>query len=95
MEGVKNTRGWSGGIYGQSCGGYWYPLWLKEHAEARGALNKEGWNRVTVMAKGQIGKDLGQWYSSRSLEGGRNIWIRLFCPSSAQGKKWNDSLAKS
>ncbi|MDA7861408.1 DUF1080 domain-containing protein, partial [Akkermansiaceae bacterium] len=40
MEGVKNTRGWSGGIYGQSCGGYWYPLWLKEHSEARGALNK-------------------------------------------------------
>ncbi|MDB4737040.1 DUF1080 domain-containing protein [bacterium] len=56
MEGVKNTRGWSGGIYGQSCGGYWYPLWLKEHSEARGALNKEGWNRVTVMAKGQIVK---------------------------------------
>ncbi|MEN8866029.1 MAG: DUF1080 domain-containing protein, partial [Akkermansiaceae bacterium] len=24
MEGVKNSRGWSGGIYGQSCGGYWY-----------------------------------------------------------------------
>lgn len=56
MEGIKNTRGWSGGIYGQSCGGYWYPLWLKEHAEARGALNKEGWNRVTVMAKGQTVK---------------------------------------
>ena len=56
MEGVTNTRGWSGGIYGQSCGGYWYPLWLKEHSEARGALNKEGWNRVTVMAKGQIVK---------------------------------------
>lgn len=56
MEGIKNTRGWSGGIYGQSCGGYWYPLWLKEHSEARGALNKEGWNRVTVMAKGQIVK---------------------------------------
>ena len=56
MEGIKNTRGWSGGIYGQSCGGYWYPLWLKEHAEARGALNKEGWNRITVMAKGETVK---------------------------------------
>ena len=56
MEGVKNTRGWSGGIYGQSCGGYWYPLWLKEHAEARKALNKKGWNRVTVMAKGRVVK---------------------------------------
>lgn len=52
MEGVKNSRGWSGGIYGQSCGGYWYPLWLKEHAKVRGSLNKEGWNRVTVMARG-------------------------------------------
>jgi hypothetical protein len=56
MEGIKNTRGWSGGIYGQSCGGYWYPLWLKEHSKARGSLNKEGWNRVTVMAKGQTVK---------------------------------------
>ncbi|MEN8773232.1 MAG: DUF1080 domain-containing protein [Akkermansiaceae bacterium] len=56
MEGVKNSRGWSGGIYGQSCGGYWYPLWLKEHAKVRGSLNKEGWNRVTVMAKGKTVK---------------------------------------
>ena len=56
MEGIKKNRGWSGGIYGQSCGGYWYPLWLKEHSKVRGALNKEGWNRVTVMAKGQTVK---------------------------------------
>ena len=56
MEGIKKNRGWSGGIYGQSCGGYWYPLWLKEHLKVRGALNKEGWNRVTVMAKGQTVK---------------------------------------
>ena len=56
MEGVKNTRGWSGGVYGQSCGGYWYPLWLGEHAEVRKALKKEGWNRVTVMAKGNTVK---------------------------------------
>ena len=56
MEGIKKNRGWSGGIYGQSCGGYWYPLWLKEHSKVRGALNKEGWNRVTIMAKGQTVK---------------------------------------
>lgn len=56
MEGIKNSRGWSGGIYGQSCGGYWYPLWLKEHAKVRNSLNKEGWNRVTVMAKGKVVK---------------------------------------
>lgn len=56
MEGVTNQRGWSGGVYGQSCGGYWYPLWLKEHAKVRSSLNKEGWNRVTVMAKGKTVK---------------------------------------
>lgn len=56
MEGVNNKRGWSGGIYGQSCGGYWYPLWLKAHAKVRGSLNKEGWNRVTVMVKGKTVK---------------------------------------
>jgi len=53
MEGVKSNRGWSGAVYGQSCGGYYYPLWLKAHAEVRGALKKEGWNRVTVEARGQ------------------------------------------
>jgi hypothetical protein len=56
MEGIKKTRGWSGGIYGQSCGGYWYPLWLKQHDEVRKALKKESWNRVTVMAKGNMVK---------------------------------------
>ena len=56
MEGITNKRGWSGGVYGQSCGGYWYPLWLKEHAKVRGSLNKKGWNRVTVMAKGKTVK---------------------------------------
>ncbi|MCX8238289.1 MAG: DUF1080 domain-containing protein [Akkermansiaceae bacterium] len=56
MEGIKKTRGWSGGIYGQSCGGYWYPLWLKQHDEVRKALKKESWNRVTVMAKGNTVK---------------------------------------
>jgi len=56
MEGIKNARGWSGGIYGQSCGGYWYPLWLKEHTKVRSSLKTEGWNRVTVMAKGNTVK---------------------------------------
>ncbi|MFT6864371.1 MAG: hypothetical protein ACJAVK_002936 [Akkermansiaceae bacterium] len=56
MEGVKKTRGWSGGVYGQSCGGYWYPLWLKEHAKIRKALNMDGWNRVTVRAEGNTVK---------------------------------------
>ena len=37
MEGITGDRYWSGGIYGQSCGGYFYPVWLKEHAAARKA----------------------------------------------------------
>lgn len=56
MEGINNQRGWSGGIYGQSCGGYFYPLWLVEHHKVRKALNKEGWNRVTVEARGKTVK---------------------------------------
>lgn len=56
MEGTEGDRGWSGGIYGQSCGGYFYPLWLEQHKEVRAALNKEGWNRVTILAKGNVVK---------------------------------------
>ncbi|TWT98231.1 3-keto-disaccharide hydrolase [Stieleria varia] len=56
MEGITGDRFWSGGIYGQSCGGYFYPLWLKEHAEARAALDREGWNRLTISAKGNVVK---------------------------------------
>lgn len=53
MEGKgKGDRHWSGGVYCQSCGGFFYPLWLKEHQAARAALDPDGWNRVTVSAKG-------------------------------------------
>jgi hypothetical protein len=52
MEGLEKQRGWSGGIYGQSCGGYFYPLWLDAHKEARAALVKDGWNRITIKAAG-------------------------------------------
>ena len=41
MEGITGDRFWSGGIYGQSCGGYFYPLWLKEHQAARDALKRD------------------------------------------------------
>lgn len=54
-EPYTHGRGWSGGIYGQDCGGWFYPVWLKEHAETRKAqhLKKaDEWNRVTVLAKG-------------------------------------------
>ena len=56
MEGEKGDRGWSGGIYGQSCGGFFYPLWLTEHNEARAALKPTDWNRLTIMAKGDMVK---------------------------------------
>jgi hypothetical protein len=56
MEGITGDRYWNGGIYGQSCGGYFYPVWLKEHAEARAALNRTGWNRLTISAKGNVVK---------------------------------------
>lgn len=52
----KPGRNWSGGIYGQSCGGYFYPLWLKEHEAARAAEKKTDWNRVTISAKGNVVK---------------------------------------
>ena len=57
MEGQgKPGRKWSGGIYGQSCGGYFYPLWLKEHQAARKAEKTEGWNRLTISADGNVVK---------------------------------------
>lgn len=56
MEGFGQDRRWSGGIYGQSCGGWWYPLWLKEHKNVRGALKEGEWNRLTIHAKGKVVK---------------------------------------
>ncbi len=56
MEGITGDRGWSGGIYGQSCGGYFYPLWLKEHQAVRKAIKADDWNRLTIMAKGNVVK---------------------------------------
>jgi hypothetical protein len=56
MEGFSSDRHWSGGIYGQSCGGYFYPLWLKEHKGARAAAQEGEWNRLTVSARGKVVK---------------------------------------
>jgi len=56
MEGITGDRFWSGGIYGQSCGGYFYPVWLEEHAAARAALDRKGWNRLTISAQGNVVK---------------------------------------
>ena len=56
MEGFSKDRHWSGGIYGQSCGGYFYPLWLKEHKKARAATKEGEWNRLTIAARGNVVK---------------------------------------
>lgn len=56
MEEFSKDRDWSGGIYGQSCGGYFYPLWLKEHEKARAAQKKDQWNRLTISAQGNVVK---------------------------------------
>lgn len=58
MEGFSYNRGWSGGIYGQSDGGWIYPLWLDAHEPARASLKKNDWNRVTIQA---IGKEIKTW----------------------------------
>jgi len=56
MEGPGNDRSWSGGIYGQGCGGWYYPLWLEAHKEARKALKDGEWNRITIQAEGDTVK---------------------------------------
>lgn len=58
MEDFAKGRFWSGAVYGQSCGGYFYPLWLKEHVKTRTAMKKDGWNRVTLSTKG---KEVKTW----------------------------------
>ncbi|MEM9158976.1 MAG: DUF1080 domain-containing protein [Verrucomicrobiota bacterium] len=56
MEHEAKQRGWSGGIYGQSAGGWAYPLWLGAHKKARKAIDYSDWNRLTVEAKGNVVK---------------------------------------
>ena len=52
----KPGRNWTGAVYGQSCGGYFYPLWLKDHAVARAAWKTSEWNRATISCKGNVVK---------------------------------------
>lgn len=58
MEALGTGRYWSGGIYGQSCGGWYYPLWLTSHEAARGAIKPDDWNRLTIQA---IGNSVKTW----------------------------------
>jgi len=75
MEGFAKERYWSGGIYGQGCGGWYYPLWLDAHKAARGSLKKDDWNRVTIMAKGETvktwlnGNPAAHWTTDTYLKG--------------------------
>ena len=78
LEGFgKQGRGWSGAAYGQSCGGYFYPLWLKQHAGARAALKPDQWNRMTLHAKGNVirtwinGVPAAYWVDDGSYPRGR------------------------
>jgi hypothetical protein len=52
MEAFSKERYWSGGIYGQSAGGWIYPMWLEAHKDVRKAMKKDGWNRLTIKAQG-------------------------------------------
>ena len=88
MEEEGKGRGWSGGIYGQSCGGYWYPLWLKEHKKIRDARKMGEWNRVTIHAKGNVvktwvnGVPAAHWENDEYLSG----FFALQIHSGKQGK---------
>jgi len=75
MEGFSRDRNWSGGIYGQSAGGWRYPLWLDAHKEARQALKRDDWNRVTIKAVGTTvktwvnGIPAAHWENDQFMEG--------------------------
>ncbi|WP_052670972.1 3-keto-disaccharide hydrolase [Draconibacterium sediminis] len=51
---AKNGRGWSGGIYGQNCGGWFYPLKAPEHKALKNVIDRSGWNRLTIKVKGNV-----------------------------------------
>lgn len=53
---AKKGRGWSGGIYGQSCGGWFYPLKAPEHKLLKNVIDRSGWNRLTIKVKGNVFK---------------------------------------
>ncbi|KAA1259070.1 hypothetical protein LF1_15960 [Rubripirellula obstinata] len=53
---AKKGRGWSGGIYGQACGGWFYPLKSPEHRPLKDIIDRSGWNRMTVKVQGNVFK---------------------------------------
>lgn len=81
MEPFSHGRGWSGGIYGQSAGGWFYPVWLAEHAETRKAQIQHGWNRMTIEARGSKvrtwlnGVPVSNWRTDTFLSGAFGLQI--------------------
>lgn len=76
VEAYSKQRFWSGGIYGQSAGGWIYPMWLDAHKATRAAMNKQGeWNRITIVAQGDNvktwlnGKPAANWSSDLYPQG--------------------------
>ncbi|WP_147676472.1 3-keto-disaccharide hydrolase [Algibacter pacificus] len=53
---AKKGRGWSGGVYGQNCGGWFYPLKAPEHKPLKDAIDRSGWNRLTIKVEGNVFK---------------------------------------
>jgi hypothetical protein len=94
MEEENKGRGWSGGVYGQSCGGYWYPLWLEEHKEIRAARKNGEWNRVTIHAKNNVvktwvnGVPAAHWKNDEYVKG----FFALQIHSGKQGKVLFDNI---
>ncbi len=94
MEGFSQDRHWSGGVYGQSCGGYFYPLWLREHEAARAASKQGEWNRITISAHGNVvktwinGVPAAHWVDDGTYAEG---FFGLQIHKAAQGKVlWRD-----
>jgi hypothetical protein len=69
---AKKGRGWSGGIYGQACGGWFYPLNSPEHKPLKDIIDRSGWNRLTVQVKGNVfktwinGKPAAHWIDEKN-----------------------------
>lgn len=50
----KKDRGWTGGIYGQACGGWFYPMKHPQHQAVKESVDRIGWNRLTIKVKGNV-----------------------------------------
>lgn len=75
MEAFSKGRYWSGGIYGQSAGGWIYPMWLDAHEGPRNSMKKSDWNRITIKADGNNiktwlnGKPAAHWTTDEYSKG--------------------------